>query len=150
MITIAILVLPIFLFFIFSRRSPEEQENHKHYKHYNGGSKRNSIDIPDNLPTNPWIAEKNSVFMSAKAKQKYLSSDKWSKLRRRVIARDVNCKVCGSIGTEVHHISYDNLGTGEKAEFNDCVLLCSYHHQLQHNHYGYDRTTYYYPLIIKG
>lgn len=36
----------------------------------------------------------------------YLQSEKWRSIRRRVLDRDELCRMCGSVATTVHHLSY--------------------------------------------
>lgn len=78
-------------------------------------------------------------------KKEYMASTEWKKLRMRIMIRDgFTCQVCGSNGTEVHHITYDRLG---KERTEDLVLLCREHHQEIHNILGYEYTTSY-PISV--
>lgn len=39
--------------------------------------------------------------------EEYLASDKWAKIRRRILKMDRwTCRMCGEVATEVHHTSY--------------------------------------------
>ena len=84
--------------------------------------------------------------MSNEEKQAYLKSDKWKQLCKQVKERDGNkCVISGETNNlEVHHLNYINLGN---ERLDDLVTLSRKYHQLQHDHYGYDRTTIYLPLI---
>ena len=85
-------------------------------------------------------------FMSNEEKQAYLKSDKWKQLCKQVKERDGNkCVISGETNNlEIHHLNYINLGN---EQLSDLVTLSRKCHQLQHDHYGYDRTTIYLPLI---
>ena len=87
-----------------------------------------------------------NMYASREEKQVYMRSAKWQQLRADVIARDKVCVVCGSKGTEVHHLHYDNL---LDEDLIGLVLLCRSCHQDQHDEYGYDRKTDYTILVNK-
>ena len=85
-------------------------------------------------------------FMTAEQKLQHLKSDYWKNLKETKIFFTQNrCELCFSEGIlHLHHITYIRLGC---ENIKDVVLLCHKCHQRQHDHYGYDRTTEYYPLI---
>ena len=91
-------------------------------------------------------SERNhSMFMSRADKQAYLKSLAWTALRLKVIKRDRVCQCCNQPGNVVHHLTYERLGA---EQLSDLTLLCQPCHQKQHDHYGYDRTTNYAPLVL--
>ena len=62
----------------------------------------------------------------------YLKSDEWAKLRADILI-DVGfaCERCGKKkGLQVHHLTYERFGGDELRE--DLIVLCSYHHRLEH------------------
>lgn len=63
--------------------------------------------------------------------REYRSSAWWKKLRGKVlVAYGSRCIACRETATEVHHLSYLNLG---KERWCDVVALCHKHHRLQHH-----------------
>ncbi len=64
--------------------------------------------------------------------QEYLKSERWQKLRLRVLKRDSflcqDCKL--NPAKEVHHSDYDYLFTPK--EFDFCISLCSGCHKKRH------------------
>lgn len=66
--------------------------------------------------------------------QEHLASRKWYDFRIEVIKRfSGNCQGCGGIGTDVHHLTYKNLGD---EGMNDVTLLCRSCHEKIHNAHG--------------
>jgi len=71
--------------------------------------------------------------------QEYLKSDRWKKLRLKVLERDkFVCKDCSKkaslnyyIILDVHHTNYDYIET--KEEINYCISLCRECHKKRHN-----------------
>lgn len=62
----------------------------------------------------------------------FLLSTAWAKIRTDIIIlRGGKCERCTREGTQVHHLCYDRYGGNEEPE--DLILLCSYHHRLEHN-----------------
>ena len=61
----------------------------------------------------------------------YLQTPRWLKLREGVLAaNNYKCIDCKGVASEVHHLSYDNLGAFE--ELNDLIPLCSACHKRYH------------------
>lgn len=61
----------------------------------------------------------------------YLKTPRWLKLREGIlVANNYKCIDCGKIASEVHHLSYDNLGKFEEIE--DLLPLCSTCHKHRH------------------
>lgn len=91
----------------------------------------------------------NYMYISAEAKQAYLSSPTWFSLRTKAMDRaDHRCQLCSSITSlHCHHLRYDWLSEGGANELADVVILCELCHQRQHDYYGYDRTTDYSKLV---
>ena len=87
-------------------------------------------------------------LMSAKQKQDYIRSPQWKALRqRRLVLANNTCEYKGCKQTKYlncHHVTYDRL---QQEDIEDLRILCRDCHQRQHDHYGYDRTTLYYPLV---
>jgi len=61
----------------------------------------------------------------------HLASEKWQRMRAEVISRDKGRCTCGAKGTDVHHLTYENLG---QEELEDLILLCRSCHQKEHFH----------------
>lgn len=94
---------------------------------------------------------KNLQFISSLAKQEYMQSGKWKKIRfSRLKIAQHKCEYCGSTHKlECHHITYKRL-TQEHIE--DLVILCgglNGCHQKIHDILGTDRTEYYPISILK-
>jgi len=101
------------------------------------------------ISTLPTISTNDSnQFISAEEKAHYLKSRRWAILRGFKIRLCGNkCEVCQTTGQlHLHHLTYTTL---TQESLSDVVLLCPECHQRQHDHYGYDRMTTYYPLILK-
>lgn len=63
--------------------------------------------------------------------REYLKSDKWKKLRTKILERDKYvCWGCDGVATEVHHLDYDCLGIDN--EEKHCVSLCRVCHMERH------------------
>jgi hypothetical protein len=80
-------------------------------------------------------------------KQAYLKSDHWHiKRKARLKLDNYTCQSCLSSGVplEVHHLHYRTY-TAERPE--DLVSLCRRCHERQHQHYGFDYNTEFYPLV---
>jgi 5-methylcytosine-specific restriction endonuclease McrA len=80
-------------------------------------------------------------------KQAYLKSDHWQAKRKARLKRDnYTCQACGISGVplEVHHLHYRTY-TAERPK--DLVSLCRRCHERQHQHYGFDYNTEFYPLV---
>ena len=62
----------------------------------------------------------------------YINSSKWKKIRQKRIEKDgYRCSLCGSaINLNVHHISYDRLGS---EDLEDLVTLCRNCHCTLHD-----------------
>ena len=100
----------------------------------------------DVKPTDKWVANQ---FMSPEHKSAYLRSAKWASLKREILMRDnFKCRCCNSTSSlEIHHVSYIGLGGNELIA--DLITLCKKCHQYQHDVYGYDRVTMYYPVVSR-
>lgn len=63
---------------------------------------------------------------------KYLASDHWQKLKRRVYRkRGGKCEICGKMwALEAHHVNYKYNNTNQ--EINYIKLVCHTHHILCH------------------
>ncbi len=93
-------------------------------------------------------SHKSGQYMSATAKLAYMRSSKWQNLKNQRLrlanhtCESPNCSNTADL--HLHHIDYSNLGS----EFiSDVRVLCKSCHQTQHDHYGYSRSTSYYPLV---
>jgi 5-methylcytosine-specific restriction endonuclease McrA len=64
----------------------------------------------------------------------YLASAKWAKIKADLfMVRGHKCERCNRTrGLQVHHLCYDRYGGDEEPD--DLIILCAYHHQLEHNH----------------
>jgi 5-methylcytosine-specific restriction endonuclease McrA len=81
------------------------------------------------------------------SKQEYLKSSQWQTIRKRILKRDhYTCCKCQAKDQplEIHHLHYQNLCV-EKDE--DLVSLCRNCHESQHQHYGFEYYTKFYPLV---
>jgi 5-methylcytosine-specific restriction endonuclease McrA len=64
--------------------------------------------------------------------QNYLKSERWIKLRLKILFRDGwKCVDCKKDATEVHHLTYDSLYSDSEEE--DCISLCNQCHKKRHN-----------------
>jgi heme exporter protein D len=80
-------------------------------------------------------------------KRAYLKSDHWqTKRKARLKLDNYTCQSCLSsdVPLEVHHLHYRTY-TAERPK--DLVSLCRDCHERQHQHYGFDYNTEFYPLI---
>jgi 5-methylcytosine-specific restriction endonuclease McrA len=64
---------------------------------------------------------------------KFLKSEYWAKVRKKVLARDCNkCQFCGSKKRlEIHHYSYKNH-LNELNHLDDLITLCKSCHEYTH------------------
>ena len=87
-----------------------------------------------------------AMYMSAEDKQAHMQSTYWYKLKQQKLASaNHRCEKCDSTESlELHHLTYSDLG---KESQSSVVVLCRSCHQYQHDHYGDDRSTLYYPLV---
>ncbi len=106
--------------------------------------------VPDGLFSNlvPTNKRQADIFMSAKDKQQYMLSEEWQELRTLVFTRDNHtCQSCGSQSSlNCHHVTYINLNN---ENLEDLITLCKSCHQYQHDIYGYDRVTTYFPIVSR-
>ena len=79
----------------------------------------------------------------------YLQSSEWKSLVSKVKSRDQVCQLTrSSDNLEVHHITYDRLGS---EDLSDLVLLSRSAHQFVHDYYGsYSRNNTYPINNLKG
>jgi 5-methylcytosine-specific restriction endonuclease McrA len=64
----------------------------------------------------------------------YMLSEDWQYVRKQVFKRDsYKCKMCGLFASDCHHESYDNFGSGDWDEIDDCISLCHKCHNEIHN-----------------
>ena len=63
--------------------------------------------------------------------REHLKSPEWDAIRKQAMSRDGHlCQDCGrQVATEVHHLSYDNVGEESPEEL---VSLCSECHRNRH------------------
>lgn len=74
----------------------------------------------------------DKILKRSTRKTRHRLSKIWKLNRLKVLERDNNtCIDCGGTGYEVHHKSYDRIGTPE--EVDDCVTLCYKCHLKAHN-----------------
>ena len=60
----------------------------------------------------------------------YLNSEHWKVLRQKVLNRDdETCQDCGEYATDIHHLTYENVGNEALA---DLVSLCRKCHHRKH------------------
>jgi hypothetical protein len=59
-------------------------------------------------------------------------AQEWARVKRRVKARDVCCRVCHRPGYDVHHIEFKSRGG--KDEMSNAVFLCRTCHCDVHGH----------------
>lgn len=69
-------------------------------------------------------------------KRIFSRTNKWQKLRLKIIARDKVCQMCGGVGTVVDHIVPVQLGENNKP--SNLQLLCNKCHSIKS---GWDRKT---------
>ena len=134
---ITIILIIVFILFYFS--------SHKERKSFDTAIKSRPPQ-PDfflHRESTPFFG---NPFMSAEAKLEHMQGEYWKALKSlKLEFTQHRCELCFSPNNlHLHHLTYQRLGC-ERA--TDVVLLCSKCHQLQHDHYGYDRLTIYKPLI---
>ena len=62
--------------------------------------------------------------------REYINSAEWAKVRVDIVAvRGNKCEICGKRGSQVHHLTYDNLGCEEP---EDLILTCGKCHMKEH------------------
>ena len=69
----------------------------------------------------------------------YLKSNEWKERRKHLMEQaDWICSKCGKKATQLHHISYDNIGEEELDD--DVIALCKDCHDEIHGKgdYGYE------------
>ena len=90
----------------------------------------------------------DQIYMSKEDKLIYMQSKQWFILKAMLLMKyKYKCQICDCIHSlEAHHLTYERLGDEWLSEL---ALLCRDCHQAQHEHYGYDRTTMYEPIIRK-
>ena len=60
----------------------------------------------------------------------YLDSDEWKAKRQHVLERSQNqCERCGAAASEVHHLSYQQVG---QEPLSDLIAICYWCHQREH------------------
>lgn len=63
--------------------------------------------------------------------QSYLLSEQWKTRRSAVMARDNHiCQYCGDEATEVHHLTYENIGN---EPLEDLIAICRLCHAEEHS-----------------
>jgi len=68
--------------------------------------------------------------MSKEEYIEYLRSDEWREKRKEFLEEaDYECEECGERATEVHHLSYDNIG---EEDTDDVEILCHECHKETH------------------
>ena len=76
------------------------------------------------------ISKKDFHKPTAKWYQDYLLSDRWVRLKAKIVAqRGINCEECGAPHTVLHHKTYARLF---KESARDVTLLCNDCHFIAH------------------
>lgn len=132
---ITIILIIVFILFYFS--------SHKERKRFDEVIKNRPDDFPTPRESTPIFG---NPFMSAEDKLKHMQGEYWANLKAlKIEFTQHRCELCFSPHyLHLHHLTYQRLGC---ERIDDVVLLCYKCHQLQHDHYGYDRLTIYKPLI---
>ena len=132
---ITIILIIVFILFYFS--------SHKERKRFDEVIKNRIDDFPTPRESTPIFG---NPFMSAEDKLKHMQGEYWANLKAlKIEFTQHRCELCFSPNhLHLHHLTYQRLGC---ERVDDVVLLCYTCHQLQHDHYGYDRLTIYKPLI---
>ena len=87
------------------------------------------------------------IYISQVEKKAYLNSPEWKSLKRQRLAIDrYTCQSCNQSGLslEVHHLHYR---TFKSESLSDLVSVCRNCHERQHQYYGFDYNTTFYPLV---
>ena len=69
----------------------------------------------------------------------YLKSDEWKERRKMLMEEaDWTCMKCGEKATQLHHVSYENIG--EEELIDDVIAVCKDCHDEIHGKgdYGYE------------
>ena len=152
---ITVILIVVYIFFYFSSRKESSafdkavnsRPKSEPYIWKNKESTAPPISIKwDYTPESKTRPKFGNMFMSNIDKKLYMRSEQWKELKLQVLTLQNNqCKLCSSTkDLHLHHLTYERLG---EEELSDFVVLCSVCHQLQHDHYGMDRTTDYSVLI---
>lgn len=113
------------------RKKRADYIRNKHLSQKSPGSK--------NTPNNAEGIYKSCAVEGFDGYTRYLRSDEWRELKRKVLQRDgYKCRNCGSsVGLQVHHKSYDRFG-GESLD--DLITLCVVCHKgVEHNKTAWKR-----------
>ena len=92
------------------------------------------------------INSRQIISFSHLEKKVYLASKRWQEKRQKILKRDDHiCQGCETKNRlEIHHISYRKLGY---EPLEDLITLCRDCHQKQHDFYGYNYETFFFPII---
>ncbi len=79
------------------------------------------------------MGKKKTLTKRQQAHRKYLQSEDWAQVRVDLLIEvGFQCERCKSKrNLQVHHLNYDRFGGDELRD--DLIVLCSYHHRLEHN-----------------
>jgi len=72
--------------------------------------------------------------LSKMSHDEYLETERWKRLRKKVLERDIQCVLCGSNkNLQVHHKSYNHKGCHAwTKEAADCITVCRRCHKIIH------------------
>ena len=89
----------------------------------------------DRMSARAWYAASDKAYslsLPLLGADDYYQSEEWKKLRRKVLARDKSCVLCGNeYALAVHHKTYERFGH-EKLE--DLSVLCGHCHRRFHSY----------------
>ncbi len=99
----------------------------------------NKSEPETNIKIKPYNHDETKYQLFLQKKKRYLQSDKWQKIRLKVLKRDhYQCLLCGNgvpqTTLNVHHITYKNIF---KENLEDLKLLCEQCHENLHYSLGY-------------
>lgn len=84
-------------------------------------------DLPPKMPNDidRWTTDHREWYRSV-----YLASEHWADLRRRKLARNPTCELCGKSGQmDIHHVNYRRIFD---VQLHDLLTLCRKCHDEEH------------------
>lgn len=123
-------------------KEKEEAEEKRRARKNREDAKQNARD--NQGMSHDTLLERYGQFIPKEAKESYLQSERWKKIKQKIHERDKICVSCGaSSDLQVHHVHYLNLGF---ENLEDLILLCDICHAELHNRLGYSRQGVYLPF----
>lgn len=132
-----------FIFYFLDRKKISKSNSKQNYEYLKEFLK--SADYTPSTYTEYELP--NLIYISQVEKKAYLNSPQWKIIKRQRLAIDqYTCQSCNQSGLslEVHHLHYR---TFKSESLSDLVSVCRNCHERQHQYYGFDYNTTFYPLV---